>query len=134
MPKPNQPKLTRRQILAAGAGAGVMMSLPGSVLRASSAISPNETVNVGFIGCGGRAMNLMGKFANVEEVNIAGLCDPDSNRTGQAKAIYKKAQVWKDLRDMLKSDTIDAVVIGTCLLYTSPSPRDRTRSRMPSSA
>ena len=27
-------------------------------------------------------------------------------------------------------------VIGsyTCLLYTSPSPRDRTRSRMPSSA
>ena len=25
-------------------------------------------------------------------------------------------------------------VIGICLLYTSPSPRDRTRSRMPSSA
>ena len=24
--------------------------------------------------------------------------------------------------------------IFTCLLYTSPSPRDRTRSRMPSSA
>ena len=24
--------------------------------------------------------------------------------------------------------------IPTCLLYTSPSPRDRTRSRMPSSA
>ena len=24
--------------------------------------------------------------------------------------------------------------IITCLLYTSPSPRDRTRSRMPSSA
>ena len=29
----------------------------------------------------------------------------------------------------------DTVVTGsTCLLYTSPSPRDRTRSRMPSSA
>ena len=25
-------------------------------------------------------------------------------------------------------------VTHTCLLYTSPSPRDRTRSRMPSSA
>ena len=24
--------------------------------------------------------------------------------------------------------------LSTCLLYTSPSPRDRTRSRMPSSA
>ena len=27
-----------------------------------------------------------------------------------------------------------AVGVGACLLYTSPSPRDRTRSRMPSSA
>ena len=31
-----------------------------------------------------------------------------------------------------ESDNI--ALIGTCLLYTSPSPRDRTRSRMPSSA
>ena len=26
------------------------------------------------------------------------------------------------------------IEVGACLLYTSPSPRDRTRSRMPSSA
>ena len=32
------------------------------------------------------------------------------------------------------ADGYDAVQIGICLLYTSPSPRDRTRSRMPSSA
>ena len=30
------------------------------------------------------------------------------------------------------AQTMDLTV--TCLLYTSPSPRDRTRSRMPSSA
>ena len=29
---------------------------------------------------------------------------------------------------------IDQVITKICLLYTSPSPRDRTRSRMPSSA
>ena len=29
---------------------------------------------------------------------------------------------------------ITAAAFGACLLYTSPSPRDRTRSRMPSSA
>ena len=28
----------------------------------------------------------------------------------------------------------DEVTVNSCLLYTSPSPRDRTRSRMPSSA
>ena len=31
------------------------------------------------------------------------------------------------------NDDYDVTII-TCLLYTSPSPRDRTRSRMPSSA
>ena len=29
---------------------------------------------------------------------------------------------------------LNARIIESCLLYTSPSPRDRTRSRMPSSA
>ena len=29
---------------------------------------------------------------------------------------------------------VDTEVLSACLLYTSPSPRDRTRSRMPSSA
>ena len=28
----------------------------------------------------------------------------------------------------------EEVMLSGCLLYTSPSPRDRTRSRMPSSA
>ena len=32
------------------------------------------------------------------------------------------------------SQTGKPVRLATCLLYTSPSPRDRTRSRMPSSA
>ena len=114
MPKLTLPKLTRRQILAAGAGAGVMMSLPGSALRASSRISAVETVNVGMISCGGRAMALAEKFAKVDGVNIAGLCDPDSTRVQQAKQIYTKAQTWNDLREMIQSDSIDAVVIATC--------------------
>ena len=33
-----------------------------------------------------------------------------------------------DLQDQVEENA------GDCLLYTSPSPRDRTRSRMPSSA
>ena len=31
-------------------------------------------------------------------------------------------------------DNVKVVLNTACLLYTSPSPRDRTRSRMPSSA
>ena len=41
---------------------------------------------------------------------------------------------WRLLRGRLRTrDPLFAPLMG-CLLYTSPSPRDRTRSRMPSSA
>ena len=34
----------------------------------------------------------------------------------------------------LDQASVKTAKLNTCLLYTSPSPRDRTRSRMPSSA
>ena len=42
-----------------------------------------------------------------------------------------------ELQKVLEGNQIDLVAMagfGTCLLYTSPSPRDATLSRMPSSA
>ena len=43
---------------------------------------------------------------------------------------------WQNAIGLLKMARIINVQtwVSTCLLYTSPSPRDRTRSRMPSSA
>ena len=45
----------------------------------------------------------------------------------------------ENVKGFVKSDITEGVgnsgsLANTCLLYTSPSPRDRTRSRMPSSA
>ena len=60
-----------------------------------------------------------------------------------------KKSVYSALRDCIEANVGDAAkemlneehqvnsnpnTPNTCLLYTSPSPRDRTRSRMPSSA
>ena len=41
-----------------------------------------------------------------------------------------------DLLEIANSKVFDDEegLVSSCLLYTSPSPRDRTRSRMPSSA
>ena len=39
-----------------------------------------------------------------------------------------------DLKQKVELDTSGPAMDVDCLLYTSPSPRDRTRSRMPSSA
>ena len=40
----------------------------------------------------------------------------------------------KERSDQFTTFTLKLQTHPTCLLYTSPSPRDRTRSRMPSSA
>ena len=40
----------------------------------------------------------------------------------------------RDLSSVHSYRTGDLTVLGSCLLYTSPSPRDRQKSRMPSSA
>ena len=42
----------------------------------------------------------------------------------------------KDMKEKTRKRVVDNVTgaVVSCLLYTSPSPRDRTRSRMPSSA
>ena len=42
--------------------------------------------------------------------------------------------VVKSLGLLVEEQRINLIRYNTCLLYTSPSPRDRTRSRMPSSA
>ena len=54
-------------------------------------------------------------------------------------ALFMQSQA-RDVISGIMFNQTDAVEIGEsdwnrlCLLYTSPSPRDRTRSRMPSSA
>ena len=58
-----------------------------------------------------------------------------------ADGYYAKTKVFdhikamdKDLIKKLRPDANLRHLYKGCLLYTSPSPRDRTRSRMPSSA
>ena len=59
-----------------------------------------------------------------KEINLIA----DGNKGYQNEA-YIEAEV-----DYRKALSINSANTKACLLYTSPSPRDRTRSRMPSSA
>jgi len=107
-------KLSRRQFVASGIGAGVMMSLPASSIRASRYVSANDSINVGIIGCGGRAGGLVNNFSKIDGTNITGLCDPDASRLGKMKSDFNKAQGWADMRGLLDSDNVDVAVIATC--------------------
>ena len=58
---------------------------------------------------------------------------PEGLEIGRAQAVQAEAAgvpCHTDMNPLLLKPSSD----HTCLLYTSPSPRDRTRSRMPSSA
>ena len=70
-----------------------------------------------------KKINLSGQWFSPDPVLASGYAD----KLGKTKYVdvtpaeYEMMKRYKDK-------------VNTCLLYTSPSPRDRTRSRMPSSA
>ena len=80
-----------------------------------------------------------------EQVQNTPALNTQSTTVDYSQTLTHKAEVIEKLKSgigqLLKANkiyTIDGNATlsdkNTCLLYTSPSPRDRTRSRMPSSA
>jgi len=62
---------------------------------------------------------------------------PPGQQRALAWSLLIAAVVWLVPANLLPIMSVTETGRGkasTCLLYTSPSPRDRTRSRMPSSA
>ena len=87
--------------------------------------------------------NLLGDIDSIEEFEdrncIKVVCDLNSN----ALFFSREPIPTRKLGDILMKKQVCVIpfrrdflldYINICLLYTSPSPRDRTRSRMPSSA
>ncbi len=100
---------SRRQFLAGAAAVAA-----GVAVRPSRAFAlANDEVRLGFISCGGRANEHMKAFSDVPGVRIAGLCDPDEARLGEAKKRFPSAKTWTDLRGLLDDENIDAVVVAT---------------------
>ena len=87
--------------------------------------------NVGFIGVGymgyGIAKNILEKDNNLFVI-------ANKNRKPIEKIVSKGAVEVKSFEDFRDKQLNVLVKCVTCLLYTSPSPRDGLLSRMPSSA
>ena len=60
--------------------------------------------------------------------------DSKMKRAGLDYHEYASMKVHKSWDAFLSSEQPEAARMYACLLYTSPSPRDRQKSRMPSSA
>lgn len=93
------------------------MILPSRLFGASS---PSNTITLGFIGMGKQGMgrNLNG-FSNCANTKILAVCDCDETKLPAAKAAVDRhngdtdCATYRDFRDVLARDDIDAVVIST---------------------
>ena len=63
-----------------------------------------------------------------------GFCYEKLGREEARKAFQKVLDNYPAQADSVKTAREKLALLQSCLLYTSPSPRDRTRTRMPSSA
>jgi predicted dehydrogenase len=101
--------INRRYFLQQSATVGAALWV-----KPARAKSVNEKLNMGFIGAGGRANELLPKFNELSDVRIAAICDVDEERLDQTAKKYEGAEKYGDLRKLLDDQDIDAVAIATC--------------------
>ena len=100
---------SRRKFLKSTAltGAGVWVGTSTDLLSQS----PNEKLNIGVVGCGGKGSSDTDGCASE---NIVALCDVDEARAGGTIKKYPNAKFYVDYREMLeKEKTLDGVVVST---------------------
>ena len=79
-----------------------------------------------------REQELYLKKAKEEAEEILSNADKESSRLISESFVLQEAVV--EANALVKQAEQEAILSRACLLYTSPSPRDKRQSRMPSSA
>src|SRR5262245_20694803 len=94
-----------------------------AVLAAGSAVrglasSPNETVRIGVVGCGGRGQSHVDAWSRMEDIEIVALCDvDDAHIAAKLKSLSAKGErkpaTYTDVRKLLEDKNIDAISIAS---------------------
>src|SRR5436190_6412535 len=80
--------------------------------------SPNDTVRIGVVGCGGRGGSHVAAWPSLPNVEIGALCDVDEShlaeklKTLDSKGLRKPA-TYIDMRKLLEDTSIDAISIAS---------------------
>jgi predicted dehydrogenase len=103
--------LNRRQFLVSGALATGAMAFGGCATRMPRRVSPNEKLNIGIIGCGGKGGE---DSRGVSGENIVALCDVDQIVLDRTAKKFPGARLFRDYRVMLDEvRELDAVTVST---------------------
>ena len=84
------------------------------------------------IGCGLLGSSLVRRISKKKIAKKIFIYEKSKSNIAKIKKLKLPGTIVKSLKEGACNS--DFIIFCTCLLYTSPSPRDRTRSRMPSSA
>jgi predicted dehydrogenase len=108
----------RKFIKGTGAAlAGTVLAHAG-VMSAAASCMLADKLNIGVIGCNGMGWSNTNSLLKMKDVDLVAICDVDDNVVQQRVADYKKLRnnkpkTYKDYRELLNNQEIDAVVIGT---------------------
>ncbi|HEU0038687.1 MAG TPA: Gfo/Idh/MocA family oxidoreductase, partial [Verrucomicrobiae bacterium] len=113
------PSITRRRFLAGSTKTVSAMALaPALLARAEAAgdrrrLSPNDKLNIAFIGVTGRGSDNINDITGAEEVNVVALCDVNETNLNGVGLKFPAAKRYRDYRKLLESEkSLDAVVIS----------------------
>ena len=106
--------LSRRKWLrqTLGTAAAAPIALHYAKTRANS---PNETIRLACVGVGGMGESDIASLASHPSIEIAALCDVDSQNLMAASKKYAGAKIFADFREMFSkhADEFDAVSVST---------------------
>ena len=81
--------IQRRSFLQSVLAAGVApLLLPSRIWAAP--VGPNDTIRLGFIGCGIQSRGLMGGFLKLPNTKVVAVCDVDTTRREDHKRIVEE--------------------------------------------
>jgi predicted dehydrogenase len=113
----NKKRLDRRDFLRTSAATAAGISLPYLIpAGVFGQTGPNDKVNIGIIGLGGRAQDIARACFAVPQVRVAAVCDCFEPYCGRFVAAVGKDRNWKtyvDFRKMIESEKLDGVMVET---------------------
>ncbi len=108
-----KPDHARREFLEQ-MGIGTAGLLVGGYTATAAGFPKNETIQIGIVGAGGRARQLMQRLRDIPGIQMTAVCDIfDPFREEGRKLAAPGAFVTKDFRELLGRSDVDAVLIGS---------------------
>lgn len=103
----------RREFLVRAAGSAAAFAFVPSALAGARVWTHADALRVGVVGAGRQGRAVLGELTKIDNVSVTAICDTDDRRLGAGLRRSSGAQGFATADEMLRSGTVDAVVVAT---------------------